>query len=1715
VEMNSLKIASNALADTAFEIVLRSFPETTEEEHPVFRIKNLFEPEITRFLEVWPERTRGTNLEGAQVVISHDSADLYPQEFIADPNCSITYYRNNNKRGLIYIETSPVSDEQGLRNIFTLRDVNFLDGTFDAQEDGFFVAEEIVRAAWRSVVGQNEMAPQAIVEKMRSVLESLKANNAPVPVRRFAEFCSQVALKRSDKSRAYDAEETDSIIGESLIKLGLFPDRAWAKQTSSARTARRLFLNLQHADLVGPNGIDLDGEVLAEEVAALTFKDDDGAPLPKDAQSSWRELCAAYCLTPNPLLRSKIPYGIFEQLFITDTKGMKLGERVASEIDEADPSRLSDWNDLSIGPGLDRRDQGEAVRFLEADPDDGEKLPLRDLLTKQTLKAVEKVASPAAQPISNPLLKLAEVAGHFARYLEGEDRRIVIKMSVGKHSKAANSTVGLLAFLYGPTLSSLSESSKIGSEGFEFEIDERLLSQVPPPAVKADDFETESEAGDEILAEETWDPVPLEFHVLAFDGSNDAEFEVLETEARFHWDPPALEMLALFWLLVAASDAPKNDHHLEVPSHQSLDEWVNHAVGRGISLGSLESKAFLKETEKHELTDQLADSYLVFRKKGAAEGLSKEVLLNTFDEWLILADRFKVELVPTGSFDGRVEMFLSYNMIATNGGNGRLMLPTHPLRLRWIARYLERSEELAERALSGSLDLNEENSELYLDWIGKLSPHQQPALVAGSNQETIFATAENGWAEHFAPLNKRSSSGSDLNLDESCTAEISRQISSYLLAHPNKVDGLSLLVVLPSGSSLPAQLIKQTRKGDWKNLPISVHVLAPGKNWPSIITEFEKLPVEDRMSDPDSLLPPLQLNLHDLDEDEPLNVILGNLSCDIGIIPQFLADDVQVLDQTTQNQHVEGTFDVLLNSPTVLEGGTRGEAINVSKLPVEPDPALQIWSTLVVRHRRKRPISEERPENTDHVRLVVDFKREAELFELMHQLNHWVITIERHISREQIENLDTRPEILTVKDKVGSSGLYTLVVSSNSGRSYIIQRLERKLKRILGDEDQANRQLSERIYDEARSMAPSLALQAMGISRITEEMLGLVIAKHVAEARVPAPQGDAGTIWISLDEYADWLGGQGGTRADLCRITFSFLEGALHVDILVVEGKLRQAYDAHGELQATRTLNLFRNIFSASNDDDAAKEKIDASLWRTKILDAVNTAGPSAKVFSGRVLAEAVGSSKMLSHEIREKFSAGDFKIGSLRGLFSICNYSRSAEIKFRTSDRDSDVEIVESFKNTLFELVTESEPKTLVSRSAASTIEQEKGDAKKADENQLVKDHLRSGLHKEPSEKTADDIALGDVDLPAKIPSGAALKTVKKRLSEAELGQRYQSILDSLSEFGVVVRKPDDPNAKFTEGPASVLYRVAPGPGVSPNMIYQKADSLKLALRLREEQQVRFSIHEGYINIDVPKSEADRYYISAQELWEGWTPPEHALGCPIGIDQSGEPVEINFSSSNSPHLLIGGTTGSGKSEALNTILYGLTKHYSEKELRLLLIDPKGTELDQFDNLPHLEGHIGMDDDDAREMLDRAVQQMQWRYERLKSEKTRSLSEFNQKVPPEQQIPWWVIVLDEYADLTSDPDSKKAIEASLKRLAQKARAAGIHVIIATQKPSAEVISTNLRSNLPAQLALRVKSGTESRVIMDEQGAETLNGKGDAFLKSEGKLIRVQCGRYEN
>tara|TARA_R110002072_G_scaffold218230_4_gene375942 strand:+ start:133 stop:2790 length:2658 start_codon:yes stop_codon:yes gene_type:complete len=884
-----------------------------------------------------------------------------------------------------------------------------------------------------------------------------------------------------------------------------------------------------------------------------------------------------------------------------------------------------------------------------------------------------------------------------------------------------------------------------------------------------------------------------------------------------------------------------------------------------------------------------------------------------------------------------------------------------------------------------------------------------------------------------------------------------------------------------------------------------MHVVAPRSLWEEVIRHFEQLHMESRISEGNKLFPPLQLRLHEFGNSEQLPSTVSDLQFDIALVPSLLGGRFEEQHNTEPSEDVLGAFSPLLDRPTAVYGGEQGGEISVSMRPRTSDQIMNNWSTIAVRHSRLAAVSKQQPENTDFVEFRIAFQSASLLYGELHRLAHWVVMLERYITREQIEGLDEKPDILTVKERVGSSGLYTLLVSSSSGKTFIVNRLNRKLAKIIASSDipdfiNRSENLAYSVYEATRRVSPSLVLQAMGVSRATEEMLGLMIAMQVVEQRWPSEPTDGLTAWIALDEHPEWFSGVGSTRADLCRISLDRSVDVTYVDVLIVEGKFRQEYDGHGIEQVCATLDLVRSIIEG---DSGASDFIDSELWREHLLSAIENVSPEARGYVGPAAQETSQGKYKMPESMRSDFRTGRFVLRSIVGVYSICIYTEEGSLRTEYAANET-VHVVRSFKGQVaallsgevfLEKITHGTVPVLTESDSESVIEHDKDDSQKSSnsDSETIKEKSISAVL--PSER---------VDISGSLSRG--------KLAESELASRYQLVLDKFYEFGVSVEQPADRSQRFVEGPASILYRLKPGQAVDPRRLFEKADVLKLALRLEQEQNIRFGNHRGFVTIDVPKKEEDRYFVDAKTMWARWNRPQSELAAPLGEDSFGNIVDLNFSSSNSPHLLIGGTTGSGKSEALNTIIDGLLKYYSSKELRILLVDPKGTELQQYEGDEHLEGAVGWDDADATEILEKAVAEMQLRYTKLKDKKTRSLPEYNQLVSIEDRIPWWLIVLDEYADLTSDKEGKKVIEAHLKRLAQKARAAGIHVIIATQKPSAEVISTNLRSNLPAQLALRVKSSTESRVIIDEVGAETLNGKGDALLKSEGKVIRIQCAK---
>ena len=362
--------------------------------------------------------------------------------------------------------------------------------------------------------------------------------------------------------------------------------------------------------------------------------------------------------------------------------------------------------------------------------------------------------------------------------------------------------------------------------------------------------------------------------------------------------------------------------------------------------------------------------------------------------------------------------------------------------------------------------------------------------------------------------------------------------------------------------------------------------------------------------------------------------------------------------------------------------------------------------------------------------------------------------------------------------------------------------------------------------------------------------------------------------------------------------------------------------------------------------------------------------------------------------------------------------------------------------------------------------------------------------------------------------PLESAVKSSFCTLSTDERHAIYLRIHEKLKALKVKVKPKKPKEIDFREGPTVFMVEVPLDDAAKLKDLDRATDDLNLVLELPSEDSVRIVRDRGIAWLEVPKSEDKRVTVLTETIWEGFRSDIEEFSVPFAVDISGETVSIDFASSSSPHLLVAGTTGSGKSVALETIIESAAHFYEADYLHMFLIDPKGNELVDFEDLPHVQGPNGRTAEDAILRLEACVQEMEDRYDKFREAKrlygrsAKKLSEYNMMA--ETRLPRWLVILDEYSDLIeSSRDSKQQIESLLKRVSQKARAAGIHLIVATQKPLAEVVNSVVKSNLPAAIALKVKSSTDSRVIIDETGAELLSGSGDALYRAGSKTRRIQ------
>ena len=341
------------------------------------------------------------------------------------------------------------------------------------------------------------------------------------------------------------------------------------------------------------------------------------------------------------------------------------------------------------------------------------------------------------------------------------------------------------------------------------------------------------------------------------------------------------------------------------------------------------------------------------------------------------------------------------------------------------------------------------------------------------------------------------------------------------------------------------------------------------------------------------------------------------------------------------------------------------------------------------------------------------------------------------------------------------------------------------------------------------------------------------------------------------------------------------------------------------------------------------------------------------------------------------------------------------------------------------------------------------------------------------------------------------------------------------LEDFGV-----NGEVVAVTPGPVITTFEYAPAPGVKINKIVNLSDDLALALRAISIRIVAPIPGKAVIGIEVPN--ADRETVRFKEIVssDAYENAKSKLTICLGKDIVGNPVAATLD--KMPHLLIAGATGAGKSVALNTMICSLLYKATPDEVKLIMVDPKRIELSAYDGIPHLITSVVKDAKKATNALFWAVREMEHRYELLSEKKARNISQYNQKIlreggkkksteqetaeEPLKPLPYIVIIIDELADLMMV--ASRDVEVALTRLAQMARAAGIHLILATQRPSVDVLTGIIKANFPTRLTFQVSSKTDSRTIIDTNGAENLLGMGDMLFlpPGTGRLQRIH-GAY--
>jgi len=1623
---------------------------------------------------------------------------------------SATWYRNHVPPGhaLVLIFNQPTSDAQSLKDVYPVTE------SLLAAEG----LEHLIRAAFTAYQPSPEQA---------AVLGEFLSHLRPAPqLRDLAEFLSALDAYLD----AHKGATMEMAIAESLPALGLFRCRELAEVLNTPK-GDALLRNVHRAARLGTELLDdAQRDTYLARLAEAEFDDDSAyqglAPEEKRALlrrfltevvSDRREMLAILRLDWRevaPILHKSRRKSRPEQL-----QAISAALEAALETQRIAPDTLPEaaqdmFQDLAAGD----EPEDEAVERFLADYGDSLPRPVQNQLRR--LRSVEK------HQTTDFIAGVTYLGVEFLTTLRDElPQGAALTVRWDGRGLGSKETEALLAFraLYGGVESALPV--------VRWDLNALwALAQEHQAAPGDDDAEGERE---KIIK------VNLPFRVTLADGDGQP---LVTADLIWHYrsDGPAAATLAHLQAEAQALDALQGggplfqmaSPRLRIPIYNtcpapdevgdldlsrlvaSLGAWYREAADLGATLRDALKRTARPATQTavDQALTHLEEAWAAFVSAAHARGiLSADLdgLLAAYDALLTTAaEHLQQGQEILHGFRWLVQAW----MVGPETFDEWAVIPLlHPLKLHWYRARARHFAGFLAALLSSTepaaiVDVGRFRQELTVTY-GSSGYPALLALPGKDRRPTYFLPVHemNGYELFRQEGQAGLAYGLDPDLvseDESeqtaqvAATELARVVQDYIETYPFARDGLEIYIVQCRNGALPGLLVerldKLARRRRWGlRLSVIVHSTDRGAPLYRCVGEWLKAHEEFVERPAGGYFPAVTLRVLECAYEDLFRQVDDT---DLVILPDVLAEKGQAVESESVAAPASSAagadeWPLYRAQQAPFE---RGEFTRALLLTPQPQPPLlqHFYRVQWAAQERKALTAGETPCFYQRVSLL-DW--EQPLTELHRRFN-WVACYDTTVDRFLLEaTFPETVEVIRYSLGLGAKRRHNLTVSSSyRAQDIVASRLTANLESLLpGTPDEFRREVAQRLVMQAKQVSGDIVLRAAGPGAYLNELIGMVVAKHETERRYLDAHPGALTAWIYLDDFAHWFDGR---IPDLLFVAIppeANGELPLHVELLETKcvGESNFAVEAaDAQKQVAQGVNRLAQAWAAG------AAHLDAPYWYDQLYRAV----------VGNLALER--ERMRLWEAFRRRLPQGDFTLEMSGHTWIFCH--------------DGAIGIIGAGD----------EGEAAVTAPNAPRVPHRYHHFGRAGLRRLLRGLVEAWELPAPTETWAaaydappQPPAPGPPEPPPSPVSAAPEQVLLAVTPSVDADtvpaprsqplaewreQQARNLARALRDYGLQVY-PIEPD-KADVGPGVVRFKLRLRPGEKLNRLQAIAADLQRELALMSPPLIDNVRGTNFVGIDLPHPEPETLLL-LPALAELPTAPVGRLPFLVGKTPAGRVVTADLA--DLPHLLVAGSTGSGKTIFLYSLLLSLIHGRGPHMLSLLLIDPKQTDFVYFEDLPHLlGGQVVIEPEAAIGWLDQlTAETLDARSQQLRAARCRDIHDYNTQHPDAPLAPL-VVVVDEYADLVQvlDKPRRQEFERRLVRLAQRARNVGIHLVIATQRPSADIVTTSLKTNLPARIAFRLPSHHDSMTILDQSGAENLLGKGDMlFALSQGNVERLQ------